>query len=130
MHRTREEVVFHRFDGAPSPRDLAAVDLWVDFAIAEDDLDGFVAEAIVAGKRVIATRTAANVQRLEKGRTGSLIPPRDSNEMTHAILAALFKPELSEVRRIAARQTASKFRPRQRARALLRLYERLIGSTP
>jgi hypothetical protein len=126
VQRTHDQIVFHQFDGAPSPDDLADVDLWVDFAIAEDDFDGCVAEAIAAAKPVIATRTAINVQRLEKGGTGFLIPAADPNEMTHAILAALFKPELSEARRNAARQTASKFRTRQRARALLRLYESLI----
>ena len=98
---------------------------WVDPAIDENDFDGFVAEAIAAGTPVIASRTAINTQRLEKGRTGVLVPARDPNEWTHAILAALFKPEFRLSKTVAAQQTASKFRPRNRARALIQLYESL-----
>ncbi|HEX6159170.1 MAG TPA: glycosyltransferase, partial [Thermoanaerobaculia bacterium] len=104
----------------------ADVDLWVDPAVDENDFDGFVAEALVVGIPVVAARTAINSHRLEKGRTGLLVPLNDPNEMTHAILAALFKSEVAESRQAAARQTVGKFRPRQRFRALVPLYERLI----
>ena len=48
-------------------------------------------------------------------------PP--ANELTHAILAALFKPEVAQQKIEAARQTISKFHPRQRLRALTQLIE-------
>jgi len=123
IHRFREDVDWLLFDTAPSPIDLQSVDVWADPAAGENDYDGFVAEAIAAGTAVIASRTAINTQRLEKGRTGVLVPPRDPNEWTHAILAALFKQEFRHARVLAAQQTASKFRPRHRARALTQLYE-------
>jgi glycosyltransferase involved in cell wall biosynthesis len=104
---------------------LAQIAVWLDPALADDDFDGFVAEALAMGRLVVASRTPINVQRLEKGRTGFLVPARDANETTHAILAALFKPEVGTPRSDAARQTVSKFRPRQRVRALTELYERL-----
>jgi hypothetical protein len=126
MQRYRDDVDWLLFDTAPSPDDLRGVDVWVDPAMNENDFDGFVAEAIVAGTAVIASRTAINVQRLEKGRTGVLVPPGDPNEWTHAILAALFKPELRHSKTVAAQQTASKFRPRHRARALIELYESIL----
>jgi glycosyltransferase involved in cell wall biosynthesis len=126
IQRYRDDVDWLLFDTAPSPDDLRSVDVWADPALSESDLDGFVAEAIVAGTAVIASRTAINVQRLEKGRTGVLVPPGDPNEWTHAILAALFKPEFRHSKRIAAQQTASKFRPRHRARALIELYESIL----
>ena len=85
-----------------------------------------MAEALVAGNVVVASRTIINVTRLEKGRTGFLAPPNDPNELTHAILAALFKPELGQEKLSAARQTISKFRPRQRLRALVPIYESLL----
>jgi glycosyltransferase involved in cell wall biosynthesis len=94
--------------------------------MSENDFDGFVAEAIVAGTAVIASRTAINVQRLEKGRTGVLVPAGDPNEWTHAILAALFKAEFRHSKTVAAQQTASTFRPRHRARALIELYESIL----
>ena len=126
IQRYRDDVDWLLFDTAPSPDDLRAMDVWVDPAMTENDFDGFVAEAIAAGTVVIASRTAINVQRLEKGRTGILVPPGDPNEWTHAILAALFKPEFRHSKRIAAQQTASKFRPRHRERALIELYESIL----
>ena len=126
IQRYRDDVDWLLFDTAPSPDDLRSVDVWVDPAMSENDLDGFVAEAIVAGTAVIASRTAINVQRLEKGRTGMLVPPGDPNEWTHAILTVLFKPELRHSKTVAAQQTASKFRPRHRARALIELYESIV----
>jgi hypothetical protein len=127
IHRFRDDVAWEVFDRAPTPDDLARVDAWVDPAVEEGDFDGFVAEALVVGLPVVATRLPINVARLEGGRTGFLVPPRDPNEMTHAILAALFKREAAEGKQIAARQTASKFRPRQRIRVLTHLYETLIA---
>jgi len=126
IQRYRDDVDWLLFDSAPSPDDLHGVDVWVDPALTENDFDGFVAEAIAAGTVVIASRTSINVQRLEKGRTGVLVPAGDPNEWTHAILAALFKPEFRNSKRIAAQQTASKFRPRHRARALIELYESIL----
>lgn len=125
LQRFRSDIEWHLFDHAPSPDELAALDAWIDPAIEEDDFDGFTAEALVVGLPVVASRTLINVQRLEQGRTGMLVPPRDPNEMTHAILAVLFKREIAEAKQLAARQTISKFRPRQRIRALVQLYESL-----
>ncbi|HEY3052223.1 MAG TPA: glycosyltransferase [Thermoanaerobaculia bacterium] len=121
--RFRNDVQWTLFDHPPSPANLAGVDAWVDPAVAEDDFDGFVAEAIAAGKAVVASRTAINSQRLEHGRTGLLVPCNDPNELAHAILAALFKPEVARSKIEAAQQTAGKFRPRQRLRVLERIYE-------
>ena len=123
--RFRDDVRWNLFPKPPGPEDLATVDLWVDPAVAEDDYDGFVAEALVVGLPVVAARTRVNALRLEQGRTGFLVPPRDPNEMTHAILSALFKPEVAQARIGAAKQTNSKFRMRQRMRVLMQLYETL-----
>ncbi|HSP14605.1 MAG TPA: glycosyltransferase [Thermoanaerobaculia bacterium] len=126
IRRFRDDVEWRLFERAPTPEDLAGVDAWVDPATAEDDLDGFVAEALVSGKPVVASRITINLQRLEKGRTGFLVPPGDPNELTHAILTALFKPEVARTKIEAARQTAGKFRPRQRLRLLERIYETVM----
>ena len=116
IHRTRDDVDWLLVDELPI--DFSQFDVWVDPTTDENDRDGFVAEALVAGKIVVASRTAINVKRLEKGRTGILVPPGDPNELTHAILAALFKPEVARQKIEAARQTISKFHPRHRLRGL------------
>jgi hypothetical protein len=126
IHRFRDDVDWLLFDEAPSLQDLHSVDVWVDPAVEEDDADGYVAEALAAGNVVVATRIAINAQRLEKGRIGSLVPMRDPNELTHAILAALFKPEVRQNRFAASQQTVSKFRVRHRVRALIQLYESIL----
>jgi hypothetical protein len=127
--RFRGDVEWQIHRAPPSPTELAALDLWVDPAVDESDFDGFVAEALVVGLPVVAARTPINVLRLEKGRTGFLTPPRDPNEMTHAILTALFKSEVAQGRQYSARQTVSKFRARQRLRILMRIYETLVTTT-
>ncbi|HKR64812.1 MAG TPA: glycosyltransferase [Thermoanaerobaculia bacterium] len=127
IHRFRDDVSWRVFDRTPAPDDLASVDVWADPAVDDLDFDGFVAEALVVGLPVVAARTPINLLRLERGRTGFLVPPRDPNEMTHAILAALFKREAYEGRVSAARQTVSKFRSRQRIRVLAHMYETLIS---
>lgn len=126
IQRFRSDVAWHLFDHVPTPEDLAGVDAWIDPAVDPDDFDGFVAEALVVDTPVVAARTPINALRLEQGRTGFLVPPRDPNEMTHAILAALFKAEVAASKQNAAKQTVSKYRARQRLRILLALYETLI----
>ena len=126
IHRFRDDVDWLLFDEQPSLDDLRGVDIWVDPAVEEEDADGFVAEAMAAGKAVVASRTEINTQRLEKGRTGILVPTHDPNELTHAILAALFKPELAQNKITASLQTVSKFRARHRVQALVRLYESIL----
>jgi glycosyltransferase involved in cell wall biosynthesis len=123
LHRTRDDIEWLLFDQPPSPSELAGLSAWVDPAVDERDFDGFVAEALVCSRVVIAARTPINVQRLEKGRTGLLVRCGDANELSHAILAALFKPEVAQQKIEDARQTISKFRPRQRLRALMRIVE-------
>lgn len=126
LHRTREDIEILTFDMPPSPEEIDAIGVWVDPAIDEHDYDGYVAEALVRGLPVVASRTPINVQRLEKGRTGFLVPLNDPNEITHAILSALFKPEVVQQKIEAAQQTMTKFRPSQRLRVLSKLYESLL----
>jgi hypothetical protein len=125
--RFRDDIHWHLFTHEPEPAELAQLIAWIDPAVADDDFDGFTAEALVAGLPVVASRTPVNVQRCQQGRTGLLVPPRDPNELVHAILAALFKPEVAAQRTSAARQTASKFRIRQRLRVLAHIYENMTN---
>jgi hypothetical protein len=126
LGRTREDVEWEIFETLPSPAEIARIGVWVDPAVDENDFDGGTAEALVAGCIVIASRTPINRHRCEEGRTAFLVPANDPNEMTHAILSALFKPEPGQQRSAAARQTIGKFRARQRTRVLLSIYETLL----
>lgn len=125
IRRFREDIDWHLFTHEPAPDELAQLFAWIDPAVDSDDFGGLTAEALVAGVPVIASRTPINVQRCEQGRTGVLVPTRDPNELVHAILGALFKPEVANSKINAARQTASKFRIRQRQRVLGHIYENM-----
>ncbi len=121
--RFRDDIEFITFSTPPLPDDFPGLHAWADLTTDEEDADGFTAEALASGVIVIAARTSLNQHRLEQGRTGFLVPLNDANETTHAILAALFKPEIAQQKSHAGQQTISKFKPRQRLRALLSLYE-------
>lgn len=125
LHRTHEDIEWLAFEQPPSPEQFAGIDVWIDPATDASDFDGFVAEALVSGLPAVASRTPINDQRLEKGRTGWLVPPNDPNELAHAILSALFKPEVAQQKSEAARQTMAKFRARHRLRILSSLYRSL-----
>lgn len=125
IHRFRDDIRWKRFSTPPSPEEVRGLDAWIDPALSDSDYDGYVAEAIAAGLPVVAARTPLNTARLEQGRTGFLTPVNDPNELTHAILAALFKPEVAQQKLQSAQQTVSKFRVRQRLRVLTRLYQEL-----
>lgn len=127
ISRFRDDVQWHLFDEPPTPEGMAQIDLWADPAFEEPDLDGFVAEALVLGVPVVASRFPVNELRLEQGRCGALVRPRDPNEWTHAILAALFKPEGTDPRVRAAQQTRSRFRAGHRLRVLTALYQTLTS---
>ncbi len=126
LARTRDDISWYLFDVPPAATELGEVGVWLDPAVAVDDYDGFTAEALAAGLPIVASRTPINLRRTDKGRSAALVPAGDPNELTHAILTALFKPEVSQQRAFSARQTISKFHPRQRLRVLLPLYETLL----
>ncbi len=125
LHRTRDDIEWMLLERVPAPDDFATIRAWIDPAVEDSDYDGFVAEAMASGIITVASRTPINAHRLEKGRTGFLVPVGDANELTHAILTALFRPEVAQQKIDASRQTLAKFRPRQRTGVLTALYESL-----
>lgn len=122
IRRFRDDVEWQLFDAPPSVSAMSALSLWVDPADDEDDLDGLVCEAIALGVPVVATRTAANRRRSDDGRAAALCPVKDPNEMAHAIVTMLFKPERSLPLRAAASEIRDRFRPERRRAALLAAY--------
>lgn len=127
LSRFREDLEWELFETPISTEALTALNVWIDPAIDPSDYDGFSAEALVAGLPVVACRTPINRQRLEEGAAGYLVPPNDPNELAHAILAALFKPEVTDPRLDRARQSRDRFLPEVRAARLLDVYQRALA---
>lgn len=70
------------------PQILAGIDIFLLSSVSE----GFgrsVAEAMACGKPVVATRAGGIPEIVVDGRTGILVPPRDSNAMACAIIELL-----------------------------------------
>ena len=124
LERFRSDVRWTILPRFPEPADMENLAIWLDPA-PEDDHEGAIAEAMAAGRLLVATRTPANAQRLDGGEAGFLFPPADPNEAVHALLAALFKPEAARPRLAAAARHAERFRASARAERLLAIYEGL-----
>ncbi len=120
--RFRDDIDWEVFETVPSRSELASFHVWVDPVTDETDLDGLVAEALVAGIPIVAARTEINRERLADGRAGFLVPLNDPNELVHAVLETLFKPEFREPRLEFATETRTRFRRENRARHLQDIY--------
>lgn len=126
VERFRDDIEWAAFDDYPTPDEMAKLDAWIDTATAIDDFDGGVAEAVCCGVPVVAARLPINRLRLDDGAAGLLVPPGDANEFVHALLGALFKPEIASARLERARACAARFDPARRAAALGALYESIL----
>lgn len=74
------------------PELLALSDLFV-FASHFEGLPGAVIEAMLAGKPIVAVDTPVHRELIEHGRTGWLVPTRDSAALAAGILFALDHPD-------------------------------------
>ena len=124
LERFRSDVRWTILPRFPEPADMENLAIWLD-PVPADDHEGAIAEAMAAGRLLVATRTPANAQRLDGGEAVFLFPPADPNEAVHALLAALFKPEAARPRLAAAARHAESFRASTRAGRLLAIYEGL-----
>lgn len=127
IKRFRDDIDWFLFDTPPTADEMATLDLWVDLADEETDLDGMVGEALALGLPLVATRTAANRRRTADGRAAALCPSRDPNEMAHAIVTMLFKPERATPILTAAAGVRDQFRAEKRREALRLAYAEVIG---
>lgn len=122
--RLRSDVRWKFFDVAPAAGQIKRLSLWVDPSPTDTAVNTFVAEALAADVPVVAARTPLNELRLERGTAGLLVKPNDPNELAHAVLSALFKPEVMTQRREVAQQVAARLRPEHRIARLRAIYTR------
>ncbi len=125
IERFRDDIRWMFFADVPAPDEISLLNVWVDAEPADAGGESGVPEALAAGRAVVAAATPANRERLDGGAAGFLVPPEDPNETAHAVLAALFKPELRDPRIARGKKKAESFRPEQRAGRLFEIYQRL-----
>lgn len=119
ISRFRGDVAWTEFSALPPAEELIRVRLWVDCGV---DADGGSLEALACGLPVIACRTNLTLARSAGGSAAWLVPPGDANELAHAIVNALFRPERMEHYVSAAQARRNNFDPASRAANLLALY--------
>jgi glycosyltransferase involved in cell wall biosynthesis len=81
---------------------LAAADLLVHPSL-EEGFSNAILEAMAAGRPVVATDVGGNAEAVCDGRTGWLVPPRDTAALTHAILRMLRDPACARAMGAAGR---------------------------
>jgi len=119
-----EDVVFAGFR-EDVPALLHACDLFV-MASHLEGLCTSVMDAMAAGKAVVATRAGGLPELVEDGRTGLLVPPRDAQALSAAILDLLADRKKRERFGAAAREVAAKrFGHERMVEGTVRVYREL-----
>jgi glycosyltransferase involved in cell wall biosynthesis len=88
------------------------------------------AEAMAAGRPVVASRAGALEELISDGETGLLVPPRDPAALARAISRVASDPALSERLGRAARASAGRFAREPRVDQVLEVYRRALAREP
>lgn len=93
-----------------------------------EGISNTILEAMATALPVVATSVGGNVELLEDGVTGRLVPSQDVDAMAHALLADFVNPQLAQARGVAARADAERrFSLDGMVAAYGDLYERLLA---
>ena len=117
------------FTGARSDVEqlLAALDIFVSSSLWEG-LPTVLLEAMAAGVPVVATRVSGNVELVQPGQTGLLVPPSDPDALAEGLCWALGQREaMQSMAANARKQVRQHFSIEAIARQHEALYERLAG---
>ncbi len=98
---------------------MNACDIVVHAAVEPESWGLAVAEAMAAGRPVVATAAGGPLEMIDPGRTGLLVPPRDRGELASTIEDLLRQPELRRQLGEAARRRALEAYDPLRAAAIL-----------
>jgi sugar transferase (PEP-CTERM/EpsH1 system associated) len=114
----------------PGFRDDAA-DLYHAFSVfvlpsRSEGISNTLLEAMASGLPVVATRVGGNLEIVEEGRTGQLVPARDPEAMAAALLSYIDKPCLAAAHgRAARRRVVRNFDLVRMVRAYGQIYEKM-----
>jgi len=109
-------------------RELAASAVLVFPSLWREPFGLGIIESMAAGRPVIASDSGAPAQIIADGKTGLLVPPGDSKALREAVQSLLSDPErLEQMGRAARQRYRELYQPISHARALERIYQRLLG---
>jgi len=110
---------------ADGPLVIEAMDVVVAPSLTEN-FSLSVAEAMAAGRPVVATRVGGLVELVEENVTGLFAPPADPAALARRIVELLQDPERSARFGAAARRTATHWSPAQAAGGMEAFYRRAV----
>jgi len=109
------------------PQLLKAMDIYVQPSIKESFGIGIV-EAMYSGLPVVATKTGGIPEVVQGEGTGILVPPRNSEALSEALLNLIGNPEMANRMGERGRKiAASKFSGRRYAKEMEKLYVSLLS---
>jgi sugar transferase (PEP-CTERM/EpsH1 system associated) len=107
-----------------------AFDLFVLPSLNEG-VSNTILEAMASGLPVVATRVGGNVELVEEGRTGTLVPPGDAGALEAAVRRYLDDPALARAQGAAGRaRVLERFGIDAMVRGYEAVYRRLAGCGP
>jgi glycosyltransferase involved in cell wall biosynthesis len=124
----RDTVRFFGYD-----RDLPGLFAGVDVVAVPSWNEAFslvTAEAMAAGRAVVASRVGALAELVADGRTGILVPPQNPAALADAILHLASDPALVERLGRTARAASARFAREPRIDQVVALYERVLRKQP
>jgi glycosyltransferase involved in cell wall biosynthesis len=105
---------------------LALFDVFV-LASLWEGLPRVIPQAMAAGKPVVCTNVDGNSEAVADGVNGFVVPPRDSDALSSAILRLLRDPGLSNTMGLAGQRRAAMFGEKEMVEAIDLLYQTLIS---
>ena len=109
----------------PGQRWLAACDLLMVPAI-DEPFGRTLIEAMMLGTPVVATASGGNIEAIEHGVTGLLVPPEDAGALADGCLAMLTDPALAGVAATAKEDADRRYHADGHAAAVMQIYDELL----
>lgn len=110
----------------PGQRWLAACDLLMVPAI-DEPFGRTLIEAMMLGTPVVATASGGNVEAIEHGVTGLLVPPENAEALGRACHAMLTDPANAGIAAAAREEARRRYRAEAHASSVMDIYDELLG---
>lgn len=110
----------------PAERWLAGCDLLMVPAV-DEPFGRTLIEAMMLGTPVVAAASGGNVEAIEHGVNGLLVPPEDAGALAQAAVALLDDPAYARVPATARERALRQYRPEAHAAAIMQIYDELLA---
>jgi glycosyltransferase involved in cell wall biosynthesis len=110
----------------PGERWLSACDLLMVPAV-DEPFGRTLIEAMMLGTPVVATASGGNIEAIEQGVTGLLVPPEDAEALAQGCHAMLTDPAMAGIAATARDEARRVYRAEAHAEAVMQIYDELLA---